>query len=63
MVHFKEQFEHQKIPEWYNYYINYRVLKKILDDNRDQVKRGGLTKLQGLYKYDSHKGVVKRINF
>ena len=40
MVHFKDQFEHQKIPEWYNHYLDYKILKKMLDTNRDLIKRG-----------------------
>lgn len=39
---FGQQFEFHKIPEWYDEYLDYRLLKSLL-------KRAGHAKLQGLY--------------
>jgi SPX domain protein involved in polyphosphate accumulation len=39
---FGQQFEFHKIPEWYDEYLDYRMLKALL-------KRGTDRKLRGLY--------------
>ena len=40
---FGQQFEFHKIPEWYDDYLDYRLLKSLLK------RAGGHGKLQGLY--------------
>jgi SPX domain protein involved in polyphosphate accumulation len=43
-------FETHKIPEWYDAYLDYKRLKKLVKKFKTGVKAGNLRKLNGLYR-------------
>lgn len=49
MVKFGDQYETQKIPEWFNEYLDYKLLVKKLEDFDRQEKDQKLLKLPGIY--------------
>ena len=49
MVKFNDVLELQKIPEWYNMYLNYKLLNKMTTNFKDLEKQRQLTKLPGYY--------------
>ena len=54
MVKFGETYEFHKIPEWYNDYINYQVLKKKIEKFKAERKAGNYMKMKGYYSYLHH---------
>ena len=43
-------FETHKIPEWYEHYLDYKKLKKLIKANKKGIKAGTRRKLNGLYR-------------
>ena len=43
-------FETHKIPEWYEAYLNYKLLKKLVKNFKKGVKSGKHRKLNGIYR-------------
>lgn len=48
---FGQSFEYHKIPEWYNMYLDYKGLKKSIEDFKDKRKEGEYMKLLGYYLF------------
>ena len=55
---FGQQFEFHKIPEWYNVYLDYDLLKHMIEDFKSQQKQGELKKLPGFYVYTKHQAII-----
>ena len=53
---FGEIFEYHKIPEWYNMYLNYELLRQKIDD----FNQGNPFKLPGYY-FMGNTGEIKKI--
>ena len=51
MVNFGKQFEYHKIPEWYDFYVDYESLKKLISEFKRLKAQGEVIKLNGLYTY------------
>ena len=60
MEHFEVKFEEQKIPEWYDFYFDYKYLKTLIASTKLKIKckhitqskfdsEGVATKLPGYY--------------
>ena len=43
-------FETHKIPDWYDHYLDYKMLKKLVKANKKAIKAGTRRKLNGLYR-------------
>lgn len=43
-------FETHKIPDWYEAYLNYKLLKKHVSKFKKGVKSGQFRKLNGIYR-------------
>ena len=55
---FGQQFEFHKIPEWYNAYLDYESLKRMIEKVKKKQKKGKLVKLLGYYAFVPGTNVV-----
>ena len=51
MVKFDEQYEQQKIPEWYNSYFDYNYLRKKMNEFKKLEKDQQIYKLPGVFYF------------
>lgn len=50
-MRFGDQFELHKIPEWYTQYFNYNMLKKLIEQYKEDTTQGKFIKLPGLFLF------------
>ncbi len=48
---FGQQFEFQKIPEWYTMYLKYEFFKQLISAFKDKVKAGQMVKLTQTWRF------------
>jgi SPX domain protein involved in polyphosphate accumulation len=46
---FSKLFEYQKVPEWYDNYLNYDVLNQLIKNHKKEVKQESKAKLDGIW--------------
>ena len=59
---FGHLFEFHKIPEWYTEYVQYKDLRKKIDEFKSLVKEGHVRKLKGYWTINK-KGQIFCIDF
>ena len=60
---FGHQFEFHKIPEWYNMYLDYELLKDFIDEFKADVSAGNAIKLPGLFTFTQANQSVIPLDF
>ena len=55
---FGVMFEFHKIPEWYQWYFNYELMKNLIEDFKEERKAGHFIKLSGFYVFTKHHAVI-----
>ena len=63
MVQFGDQYETQKIPEWYNEYLDYLLLAKKMEDFSRLEGEKKCLKLPGLYFFSAKLQKLVNIDF
>ena len=61
-MRFAENFELQKIPEWYNMYFHYTQLRKTIESFKEKETQEQVVKLPGLYVYLRHRNVLMALD-
>jgi hypothetical protein len=57
-MNFGKQFEYHKIPEWYDEYLDYDNLTKLIEEFNVGVESSELIKLTGFYTINSHHKLI-----
>ena len=60
---FPDQYNAQKIPEWYQQYIDYHALIKMINDFHHKEGEGQVKKLPGVYYYSAKLKKMVRLKF
>lgn len=63
MVQFGDQYETQKIPEWYNEYLDYQLLMKKMEDFDRLEKEQKCLKMPGFYYFSPKLQKLVNIEF
>ena len=54
MEHFEVKFEEQKIPEWYDFYFDYKYLKTLIASTKLKIKCKYITQSNFLFRGCRH---------